>query len=218
MMTLPQSAHSHHFVVISGNIGVGKSTLTNQLSKILAWEPFLEAFEDNPYLQDFYDDMKRWSFHSQVYFLSKRLQHHRQLVGYEGNVLQDRSIYEDAEIFAQNLYLQGNMSKQDYDCYRELYDGICAFLPAPSLIVYLKAPVGVLAERIALRGRTYERQISIDYLAQINDLYNQWAEQWTQCPMLVIEADKYDFVQSEDDLNRIAQKIRDALVNDAVLS
>lgn len=204
-------AGQHQFVVISGNIGVGKSSLTQQLAQQLYWQPFLEAFEANPYLADFYEDMKRWSFHSQIFFLSRRLQHHHALLQYPGDVVQDRSVYEDAEIFARNAYLQGNMSERDYHCYRDLYEGIRAFLPAPHLVVYLKAPTTLLVERIAKRGRDYERQIALDYLAQLNDLYDEWANHWTASPLLCIEAQDYDFVQRPDDLARITQQIQAAL-------
>jgi deoxyadenosine/deoxycytidine kinase len=202
----------HHFVIVSGNIGVGKSTLTHQLAQRLDWHPFLEAVEANPYLADFYEDMKRWSFHSQIFFLSRRLQHHHALLQYPGDVVQDRSVYEDAEIFARNAYLQGNMSERDYQCYRDLYEGIRAFLPAPGLVVYLKAPVSLLVERIAIRGRDYERQITADYLAQLNDLYEEWAMMWKASPMLCIEAQQYDFVQNTQDLEAITAQIQAALL------
>jgi deoxyadenosine/deoxycytidine kinase len=203
--------NSHHFVVISGNIAVGKSTLTSLLAERLNWQPFLEAFSENPYLPDFYQDMKTWSFHSQIYFLSRRLQHHHALTQYPGNVVQDRSVYEDAEIFARNLHLQGNMSDRDYECYRNLYEGVRAFLPAPDLVIYLQAPVGTLVERIAQRGRTYELQISIEYLVQINRLYEEWASQWTACPLICIPAAEYDFANKSADLDRVIELVQAAL-------
>lgn len=202
---------NHHFIVIAGNIGVGKSTLTERLAARLGWQPFYEAFDENPYLADFYSDMKTWSFHSQIFFLSRRLQHHHALVKYPGPVIQDRSVYEDAEIFARNLYLQGVMNERDYRCYRDLYEGIRSFLPSPTLIVYLSAPVGVLAERIAQRGRTFERQISIEYLAQINTLYEEWANAWQASPLLRISADIYDFVNREEDLVNVVEQIHRTL-------
>jgi deoxyadenosine/deoxycytidine kinase len=200
-----------YFVAVAGNIGVGKSSLTSLIAGELDWEPFLEPHADSPYLADFYADMPRWSFHSQVFFLSRRLQHHRQLVDYPGSVVQDRTVYEDAEVFARNLYQQGQMSERDYTTYRNLYEGVRAFLPAPDLIVYLKASVGTLAERISQRGREYERRISIEYLAQLNDLYNQWASGWSLCPMMVIETDKLDFVHNHQDLRRILSDMRTQL-------
>ncbi len=125
------------FVAIAGNIGVGKSTLTSLLSKSMGWEPFYEAVEDNPYLADFYQDMTRFAFHSQVFFLSRRLRHHRRLLDFPGSVVQDRSVYEDAEIFARNLYTQGHIEPRDYTTYRELYEVLIQFLPPPDLVVYL---------------------------------------------------------------------------------
>jgi deoxyadenosine/deoxycytidine kinase len=202
---------AHYFVVIAGNIGVGKSSLTRSIAERLGWQPFLEAFDENPYLADFYQDMQTWSFHSQVFFLSRRLQHHHALSRHTGHVIQDRSIYEDAEIFARNLDLQGKMSARDYECYCDLYKGIRAFLPAPDLVVYLQASVGLLAERIAQRGRDFERQISIDYLAQINALYNEWVDQWQDSPLLRIAADQVDFVRNERDLTAIIQQIQENL-------
>jgi deoxyadenosine/deoxycytidine kinase len=203
--------NGHHFIVVSGNIAVGKSTLTGLLAEKLHWEPYLEAFSENPYLGDFYQDMKRWSFHSQIYFLSRRLQHHHALTQYPGHVVQDRSVYEDAEIFARNLFLQGNMSERDYECYRNLYEGIRAFLPAPDLVVYLEAPVGLLVERIAQRGRDYELQISIEYLLQINRLYEEWAKNWTASPLICIPAADYDFANEPVDLDKVIEQIRIAL-------
>jgi deoxyadenosine/deoxycytidine kinase len=196
------------FVAVAGNIGVGKSSLTQLLSAKLGWQPFFEAVDENPYLADFYADMTRWSFHSQVYFLSRRLQHHRKLLDHPSHVIQDRSIYEDAEIFARNLHRQGRLSERDYRCYRDLYEGICGFLPPPSLLIYLQAPVGALAERIAMRGRDYERQISIDYLAQLNQLYDEWAAAWKLCPLLTIPTADLDFVHHPADLNKIVDDVQ----------
>lgn len=197
-----------YFVAVAGNIGVGKSSLTELAAERLGWQPFFEAVEDNPYLSDFYADMERWSFHSQVFFLSRRLQHHRRLVDHPGPVIQDRSIYEDAEIFARNLYQQQRMTERDYRCYQNLYVGIRDFLPPPDLLIYLQAPVGVLAERIALRGRDYERQISINYLAELNRLYDEWINSWTLCPLLVIPTEGRDFVHQSNDLEDILAQIQ----------
>jgi len=140
------------FVAIAGNIGVGKSSLTGMLGEWLGWEPFFEAVSDNPYLADFYQDMARWSFHSQVFFLSRRLRHHHQLLQRPNSVVQDRTVYEDAEVFACNLYRQGLMSERDYRSYRELYEVLSALLPPPDLVVYLRASVPTLMARIAQRG------------------------------------------------------------------
>jgi deoxyadenosine/deoxycytidine kinase len=196
------------FVAIAGNIGVGKSSLTRLLANALDWEPFYEANAENPYLADFYEDMERWSFHSQCFFLSRRLQHHRQLVDHPGSVLQDRTIYEDAEVFAKNLYRQGRMSRRDYETYHALYEGVSAFLPPPDLLIYLRSRVGTLAERIAMRGRDYERQISIDYLTLLNGLYEDWISAWTACPVLIFHADEFDFVHNADHLDLIITDVR----------
>jgi deoxyadenosine/deoxycytidine kinase len=199
------------FVAIAGNIGVGKSTLTGILAEAFGWKPFYEAVDENPYLADFYADMKRWSFHSQVFFLSRRLQHHRQLVDHPGSVVQDRSVYEDAEIFAQNLYNQGQMSARDYQAYRDLYDGIRAFLPPPDLLVYLKSSVETLLARIKLRGRDFERDISPDYLQRLNGLYDDWIDRWDSCPVLVIPADEMDFQHDTTARDMIVDGVRDSL-------
>jgi deoxyadenosine/deoxycytidine kinase len=199
------------FVAIAGNIGVGKSTLTYILAEMLGWKPFYEAVDENPYLADFYADMRRWSFHSQVFFLSRRLQHHRQLVDHPGSVVQDRSVYEDAEIFARNLYDRGQMSPRDYGAYHDLYEGIRAFLPPPDLLVYLKGSVETLLTRIRLRGRDFERDISPDYLDRLNILYDQWIERWDSCPVLVVPADDMDFQHDEDARQLIIDGIRESL-------
>ncbi len=196
------------FVGIAGNIGVGKSSLTGILARALGWEPFYEANAENPYLADFYEDMERWSFHSQIFFLSRRLQHHRQLVDHPGSVLQDRTVYEDAEVFAHNLYRQGHMSQRDYETYRALYEGVSAFLPPPDLLIYLRARVGTLVERITMRGRAYERQISIEYLALLNELYEDWISRWHTCPVLILPSDDLDFVHNPSDLDLILADVR----------
>ena len=148
------------FIAVAGNVGVGKSTLTGKLSEYLCWEPFYEAVDDNPYLADFYKDMCTWSFHSQVYFLSRRLGHHRQIIERPGTVVQDRTVYEDAEIFARNFHLQGHMSERDWASYWDLYQTVITILPPPDLVIYLQASVPVLQERIRQRGRDYEQQIA----------------------------------------------------------
>lgn len=199
------------FVAIAGNIGIGKSTLTSILAEALGWKPFYEAVDENPYLADFYEDMTRWSFHSQVFFLSRRLQHHRQLVDHPGSVVQDRSVYEDAEIFACNLYQQGLMAERDYQAYHDLYEGVRAFLPAPDLLIYLKGSVETLLARIRLRGRDFERDISPDYLAQLNALYDGWIARWESCPVLVVPADTIDFQHDDEARDLVIQGVREAL-------
>lgn len=203
------------FIAIAGNIGAGKSTLTGLLADHFDWQPFYEANAENPYLEDFYRDMQRWSFNSQAFFLSKRLEHHRQLVDYPGSVVQDRTVYEDAEIFACNLYRQGDMSERDYDTYRRLYDAVCKFLPPPHLIIYLKSSVDTLMTRINQRGRDFEQDIKRDYIAALNDLYNNWIDNWTLCPVLTIDMDSLDFVQRTADLQTIIRQI-DSLLPEGI--
>src|SRR5690554_3267745 len=190
---IPPVNSNKQFVAIAGNIGIGKSTLTSILAEAFGWKPFYEAVDENPYLADFYADMTRWSFHSQVFFLSRRLQHHRQLVDHPGSVVQDRSVYEDAEIFARNLYEQGQLSPRDYRGYQDLSAGVAPFLPPPHLLVYRRPGLDPLPPRLPLRGRDFHREISPDYLHRLNLLYDAWIERWESCPVLIVPADELDF-------------------------
>ncbi len=199
------------FVAIAGNIGVGKSTLAGLLSERLHWDPFLEAVDDNPYLADFYEDMRRWSFHSQIYFLSRRLRHHWQLLRHANSVIQDRTVYEDAEIFARNLYRQGSMDERDYQSYWELYQVVTTVLPPPDLIVYLRASVPTCLERIRHRGRSYEQNIAVTYLEQLNELYEEWIDGFTLCPVLSVPSDDLDFVLNPEHLELVTEKIMEKL-------
>jgi deoxyadenosine/deoxycytidine kinase len=204
--------HGKYFIAVAGNIGVGKSTLTRMLAQRFGWQPFYEANAENPYLADFYADMQRWSFHSQVFYLGKRLEHHRQLVDYAGSVVQDRTVYEDAEIFARNLFEQGSMSARDYDAYRRLYTAISSFLPPPDLIIYLQADVETLLRRIHKRGRDFERDIAPDYLARLNCYYADWIEDWTTSQVLCVEVDGIDFEANLHDFEQIARSVEVALM------
>lgn len=202
---------ANYFITVAGNIGVGKSTLTALLAERLNWEPVFEAFTENPYLPDFYKDMRRWSFHSQVFFLSRRLQQHHDLLQKKNSVIQDRSVYEDAEIFAQNLYHQGHMSNRDWQCYQELYTTLATLLRPPDLVVYLKASVPSLQQRIGHRGREYERTISEAYLTQLNELYDLWAARFRLCPLLTVDTENLNYVQYETHLDKIWQRIENRL-------
>lgn len=199
------------FVAVAGNIGVGKSTLVEMLGGQLGWEPFYEPVTENPYLADFYRDMPAWGFHSQIFFLSHRLQIHHQLVQYSGSVIQDRSVYEDAEVFARNLFLQGHLSSRDFETYQTLYHTLTEFLPPPDLVIYLRASVPTLLQRIAQRDRDYERTISPDYLQQLNGLYEDWIRRFTLCPVLTVPADDLDYVAHPRHLHLILHKVQDKL-------
>jgi deoxyadenosine/deoxycytidine kinase len=200
-----------YFVAIAGNIGVGKSTLTSLMSSKLGWEPFLEPVSDNPYLADFYQDMPRWGFHSQVFFLLRRVRQHQQALQRTDSIIQDRSIYEDAEIFARNLYDQGAMSRREWDTYLDLYKTSASLLGSPHLVVYLRASVPTLQRRIAQRGRDYERSVSSDYLAGLNRLYDEWASSFSLCPVLTVETDRLNYVLHEGHLDRVIGVIQDRL-------
>jgi deoxyadenosine/deoxycytidine kinase len=199
------------FVAVAGNIGVGKSTLVELLCARMGWEPFYEPVTENPYLADFYGDMDAWSFHSQVFFLAHRLRAHYNLSQHPTSVVQDRSVYEDAEIFAQNLFLQGHIQPRDYQTYRELYETTMRFLPPPDLVIYLRASVSTLENRIQNRGRTYERQIPSDYLEGLNNLYEAWIDNFTLCPVLAVPADHLDYVSHPGHLRLIIEKVSEKL-------
>ncbi len=199
------------FIAVAGNIGVGKSTLVRLISKELNWTPFYEPVAENPYLADFYDDMQAWAFHSQVYFLMRRLRIHRQLMNQTGSVIQDRSVYEDAEIFAHNLFLQDSITDRDYETYQELYQVLVEFLPPPDLVIYLRASVPTLQDRIAMRDRSYERTIGADYLADLNELYESWVDQFDLCPVLVVPSDNLNYVEKPGHLALVIEKVQDIL-------
>lgn len=199
------------FITVAGNIGAGKSTLVRQLSKKLGWTPFYEPETENPYLVDFYQDMAAWGFHSQVYFLVKRLRMHRELMDLKASVIQDRSVYEDAEIFAQNLYQQDAISARDYGTYRELYQVLVEFLPPPDMVIYLRASVSTLQDRISRRGRDYEHGIDPGYLADLNELYEEWVDAFDLCPVLTVPCDRLDYVSKSEHLDLIAEKVHEIL-------
>jgi deoxyadenosine/deoxycytidine kinase len=199
------------FVAVAGNIGVGKSTLVTLLCQQLNWQPFYEPQDENPYLADFYQDMRAWAFHSQIFFLTRRLRMHRQLIDNPTSAIQDRSVYEDAEVFAKNLYRQGQIDERDYGSYRDLYQVLVDFLPPPDLVVYLRASVPTLLDRIYQRGRTYERQILPEYLSQLNFLYEDWIANFGLCPVLTVPADELNYVAHTGHLDLIVNKIQEKL-------
>jgi len=200
-----------NYIVLAGNIGAGKSTIVDRISNHLGWKPYYEPVSENPYLEDFYKDMKRWAFHSQLYFLTDRLRTHKDLQDYNGSVVQDRSVYEDAEIFAKNLFLQGSISSRDFDTYQGFYRLFLSFLEPPDLVVFLKASVGTLKSRIAMRGRGFESAIPDSYLANLNQLYDSWIENFTLSPVLEIPAGEIDLVSRPEDLELVVNMIKEKI-------
>lgn len=199
------------FIAVAGNIGAGKSSLTQLLSLRYGWKPFFESVEDNPYLNDFYADMKRWSFNLQVYFLSNRFRSHKAITKGPESVILDRVIYEDAEIFARNLYEIGNMEQRDYENYVALYDVMTEYLRPPDLLIYLRANVDTLVQQIFLRGRDFEQSIKKEYLEQLNRHYESWIARYKKGPLLVVESDELDFVNKQEDLEQLVRMIEGKL-------
>jgi deoxyadenosine/deoxycytidine kinase len=194
-------------IAIVGNIGAGKTTLTELLSKHFTWEAQFEAVDNNPYLEDFYGDMKRWSFNLQIYFLNSRFQQLIELQKGDKNIIQDRTIYEDAYIFAENLHDMGLMSGRDYENYRAIFDNITSFIKPPDLLIYLKASVPTLVNNIQRRGREYESGIRLDYLSKLNDKYKKWIDNYKEGKLLVLDKDNLDFANNPEDLGFIIQSI-----------
>lgn len=199
------------YLVLAGNIGAGKSTLVGLLAERLGFRPYFEPVAENPYLKDFYADMERWAFQSQTFFLSHRVKSHRALMDDPWSVVQDRSLYEDAEVFARNLYERGSMSRRDWDCYNELYRTLAGLLPPPDLVVYIRASVPTLKRRIAQRGRGFEADIPDEYLEGLNRLYEEWIGGFTLSPVLVVPGDSMDFVEESRDLKAIIKNIDERL-------
>ncbi len=198
---------SKYFLGIAGNIGSGKSSLTTKLAKQYQFMPFYESVEDNPYLPDFYKDMSRWSFHLQVYFLSSRFHQQNKLDRMKQSIIMDRTIYEDAEIFAKNLNVIGMLDERDYSNYLALYEEMTSFLKVPDLLIYLRASVPTLVRQIQMRGREYEASISIEYLNRLNELYETWIQTYSKGPKLIIETDDLDFVNVEEDFGKILKMV-----------
>lgn len=198
------------FIAIAGNIGAGKSSLTGLLARHFGWEAFYESVDDNPYLADFYEDMRRWSFNLQIYFLSSRFRHQKQMMEGESSFVQDRTIYEDVEIFARNLHEMGLMADRDYKNYEALFDEMTRFLQPPTLLIYLRAQVPTLVRQIQQRGRDYENSIRIEYLERLNRLYEDWIQEYPH-QKLIIDTDDLDFVNDEEDLGRVIELVEQRL-------
>jgi hypothetical protein len=199
------------FVAVAGNIGAGKSSLARLLGERFQWKPYFESVDDNPYLSDFYGDMSRWSFHLQIYFLANRFKCHKEIVESSESVIQDRSIYEDAEIFARNLYDIGKMTERDYTNYVSLFHVMMEYLKPPDLMIYLRANIDTLVKQISKRGRDFEQGIQRSYLETLNALYEDWITRYKLGPLLIIESDNLDFVNNKIDLDYILASVKDHL-------
>jgi len=194
-------------VAIAGNIGSGKTTLTGLLSKHYKWEPHYEDVEDNPYLDDFYNQMERWSFNLQIYFLNSRFRQIIEIREKNKNIIQDRTIYEDAYIFAPNLHAMGLMSNRDYDNYRSLFELMERVTESPDLLIYLRSTVPNLVKQIYQRGREYETSISIDYLNRLNERYEAWIQNYDKGKLLIVDVDKIDFVNNPEHLGEVINRV-----------
>ncbi|MEO1232265.1 MAG: deoxynucleoside kinase [Myxococcota bacterium] len=210
-MSSPRTLGPRRFIAVAGNIGVGKSTLVEFLSRQYEVRPIFEPNEENPYLQDFYEDMRRWAFHSQLYFLSAKFRLHQQLSHVEEAVIQDRTIYEDAEVFAENLYRQRKMTKRDYLTYRRMYEAIIDELRPPSLMIYLRCGMRTLNKRIRLRGRPEEQNIPRTYLIRLQELYEEWFQRYDLSETLIIDTDELDYLQDLVDRIDLFSRIEAAL-------
>jgi len=198
-------------VLVAGNIGTGKTSLTERIGARMGWRTAYESVSDNPYLADFYADMRQWSFHLQVFFLGHRARQHLALANSPESAIADRSIYEDAHIFARALRHGGNLNERDYQAYRRVFDLVVNGLPRPDLLLYLRAPVSVLLERIHRRGRAIESGISAEYLSLLETFYGEWMEAFNLCPVLTIRTQDLDFVHKPKHLDIVVQRIRDRL-------
>ena len=202
---------NHPFVGLAGNIGVGKTTFTEIVAKKMDWIPYYESVADNPYLIDFYRDMSRWSFNLQVYFLHKRFKTHHEMSMSNGGVIQDRTIYEDVEIFARNLQEMNFMDKRDWENYRGLFSIMTSYLQQPDLIIYLKASTDTLLSRIKNRSRDYEKTIDPEYLHTLNVAYNKWINNIKNIPVLVIETDGFNIFDDKEKLTKILDEMQQRL-------
>ena len=194
-------------IAVAGNIGVGKTTLTGLLAKNFNWEPHYESVDNNPYLDDFYTDMQRWSFNLQVYFLNSRFGQLKEFQESGKNIIQDRTVYEDAHIFAPNLHAMGLMTTRDFDNYSNLFKLMSSFVNPPDLLIYLRASVPTLVKQIQSRGRDYESSIRIDYLTRLNERYEAWISEYTSGKLLIIDTDDLDFSKNQEDLGFVVDKV-----------
>ena len=194
-------------VAIAGNIGAGKTTLTKLLAKHFDWEPQFEDVLENPYLEDFYNKMERWSFNLQIYFLNSRFRQVLELRESGKSIIQDRTIYEDAHIFAPNLHAMGLMTNRDYENYKSLFDLMESVVKGPDLLIYLRSSIPNLVSQIHKRGRDYENSISIDYLSRLNERYEAWVHNYTKGNLLIIDVDNINFVDNPEDLGNIITRV-----------
>ena len=194
-------------IALAGNIGSGKTTLTKLLAKHFRWEPHLENLDDNPYLNSFYEDMQRWSFNLQIYFLHSRFSQIVELQQKKKTVIQDRTIYEDAYIFAPNLHYMGLLSTRDFENYKAMFDLVCTFIKPPDLLIYLRGSVPTLVKQIQKRGRDYETSIRLDYLSRLNERYEAWISTYEQGKLLIIDIDENNFPEKQEDLALVIDKV-----------
>ncbi len=207
----PKLPHVKH-IAVAGNIGAGKTTLTGLLAKHFGWVAQYEDVENNPYLYDFYENMPRWSFNLQIYFLNSRFKQIIQIQRGTPTVIQDRTIYEDAHIFAPNLHAMGLMTRRDFENYISLFKTISSLIKPPDLVIYLKASIGALVSNIQKRGREYEDNLRLDYLRRLNEYYENWAQNYREGKMLVIDVDRYNFAENAEDLGEVINKVRAELM------
>lgn len=198
-------------IAIAGNIGAGKTTLTRLLAKQFKWQPHFEDVDTNPYLNSFYDDMQRWSFNLQIYFLNSRFRQIVDIRNSEQNVIQDRTIYEDAFIFAPNLHAMGLMTTRDFENYKSLFELMESFIAPPDLMIYLKAEVGTLVKNIQRRGRDYEASIRLDYLKSLSDRYDEWIDGYNKGKLIILNVDNLNFAENPEDLAGIIEKIEKSM-------
>lgn len=194
-------------IAVCGNIGSGKTTLTEKLSRHYGWNPLFESVDDNPYLRDFYQDMTKWAFHVQIYFLNSRFRQVNEIKGSNKPTIQDRTIYEDAYIFAENLHQSGNMTDRDYQSYLDIFHSMISLVKPPDLLIYLKADIPKLVRQIEKRGRDFEYSIRLDYLRKLNKNYERWINSYKDGRLLVIDVNQIDFVENIDDFSDIVNKV-----------